>query len=283
MLDCLKGGYLLAAITTPEEAARRIFSSQQAWRGVLCEGAAMSFMTCDLLTRSNKRRFSSFATGPAGMYKAMLYAGSGMAIARLRQPLVPAAVLSDRQTIWPVINGYAFYHGFFNWPVLIEKQLLDDWMFQGLPPELNEPVRHVFDQGLGRSIWFLARADQDSAERLVSSFSADRKPRLWSGIGLAATYTGSDSGCLLNLASASGQYIGEFATGLALAARIQLASEDRLPQLEAACQAIWHRPAASVLAVTEAAFSAASGSPGELAYINWQNLIAERFRQELVR
>src|SRR3712207_8380154 len=46
------------------------------------------------------------------------------------------------------------------------------------------------DQGLGRSLWFVQGADVRRIPATVNAFPAERRPDLWSGLGLACGYAG---------------------------------------------------------------------------------------------
>jgi hypothetical protein len=84
---------------------------------------------------------------------------------------------------WLALDGYGFHEGYFNWRRSVVQHRV--------PMGLTADAAQVFDQGLGRSLWFVRGADPSSVAAAIASFEAVRHNDLWSGIGLAAAYAGS--------------------------------------------------------------------------------------------
>lgn len=76
----------------------------------------------------------------------------------------------------------------------------------------DAPASRWADHGIGRSLWFTA-AGSPSIARLVESIDGDRRPAIWSGLGLASTFTGGADTGRLSLAGGdafrSGAHFGE--------------------------------------------------------------------------
>jgi enediyne biosynthesis protein E2 len=49
------------------------------------------------------------------------------------------------------------------------------------------------DQGIGRALWFINGAEPAAVTAAVNRFAEDRRPDLWSGVGLAAAFAGGTS------------------------------------------------------------------------------------------
>jgi hypothetical protein len=97
----------------------------------------------------------------------------------------------------------------------------------------------VFDQGLGRALWFVVGGSVSEAIRSIGSFPDDRQADLWSGLGLACTYAGGISGNgLQTLLKGSGRYLGHVRQGASFAAKARLRAGNLVPQTEEACQAL---------------------------------------------
>src|ERR1039457_1019400 len=80
--------------------------------------------------------------------------------------------------------------------------------------------RRAFDQGLGRSLWFVEGADASRIAAAISSFPKARQPDLWSGVGLACAYAGGrDQAHLELLRETAGPYVAQVAQGAAFAAK----------------------------------------------------------------
>ena len=109
---------------------------------------------------------------------------------------------------WLVIDGYGFHEGYFHTDKWIRKQKRHDY--------LSAFGRRVFDQGLGRCIWFVGGADVAEIVAIVDRFSENRKPDLWSGIGLACAYAGEcETSELHQLMTSSKEHITHFRQGIA--------------------------------------------------------------------
>ena len=78
----------------------------------------------------------------------------------------------------------------------------------------------VFDNGLGRAMWFASGARAELVIRTLAGFPRERHAALWSGVGLATTYAGGASLSELQaLLSAAGGHRNEVALGAAIAAK----------------------------------------------------------------
>ena len=112
----------------------------------------------------------------------MMHVGLGWALARLRRSVTPYLARLDPLLGWLVVDGYGFHEGYFDWPRYIERR--------AIPSRLNGYERRVFDQGLGRSLWFVKGADVAAVASAIDTFPSARRDDLWSGVGLACAYAG---------------------------------------------------------------------------------------------
>jgi enediyne biosynthesis protein E3 len=159
-------------------------SSPLETRGFAYEGAAMALM---LLDRVGPRResFSAFLRGPGARHAYMLHVGAGWAFARIpwvRNRL--SATLENLDPIfrWLAVDGYGFHEGYFHWPTAVRRQMV--------PRTIRGYAARAFDQGLGRSLWFVEGTDPEQIASTISEFPAGRQPDLWAGVGLACAYAG---------------------------------------------------------------------------------------------
>jgi enediyne biosynthesis protein E3 len=160
--------------------ARRLDAIPAEFRGFAFEGAAMGLAVTDQVWRS--QRFVQFLEGPAGTHRYMAYVGYGWAVARvpwLRRTPEKAMRRHDPYLSWLILDGYGFHEGYFHWRSTIEQMLV--------PRGLSGYAARAFDQGLGRALWFFNGAYVDRAAACINRFAPDRRPDLWSGLGLAAT------------------------------------------------------------------------------------------------
>ena len=151
-------------------------------RGFAFEGAAMGLALLDFLTPWRRDRISTFLRGAGDAHAYMVHVGVGWVWARMPFGFRRRQKKLDPLFGWLAFDGWGFHEGFFHWPKYIAGQ--------PSPGKLSGYERRVFDQGLGRSFWFVNGGDTELIAQTISSFAEARQPDLWSGIGLAATYAG---------------------------------------------------------------------------------------------
>ncbi len=159
----------------------RLTGVDRADRGFAYEGAAMACAVLDLMTPLGGKRLERLLQGPGRPHVYMLHVGAGWALARLH--LRPRSHLPalDRFLRWLVVDGYGFHHGFFDPGRFVDRQAVAN--------RLSAYERRTFDHGLGRCLWFVDGADVERVAHTIDTFAAPRRADLWSGVGLAATYT----------------------------------------------------------------------------------------------
>jgi len=151
-------------------------------RGYAYEGAAMGLTALDCVLPW-KKRLQTYLAGPGTPHIYMIHIGAGEALARLRRKPEPfIARLEDRTLCWLVMDGYGFHEGFF-----ARKRYVDDKV---VPAHLSPYARRIFDQGLGRSLWFSAGANVERIAATVAAFPMNRQADLWVGVGVACAYVG---------------------------------------------------------------------------------------------
>lgn len=169
-----------AALETPrvEILVPRLQEIELNFRGFAYEGAAMALGILDRVTPWRRDRVRNFLqrTGDAHTY--MVHVALGWAAARIPGNLEKQMAPLDPLLRWLLLDGYGFHEGFFHWP-----KYLDD----GPPPgRVAGYAARVFDQGLGRSLWFVEGAEVAAIGETIAHFSESRRADLWSGVGLAS-------------------------------------------------------------------------------------------------
>lgn len=164
-------------------AARIAQENTSELAGFAYEGAGMGLAIVDQLT-FGKRWQAMVETIPRHVY--LILVGAGWAMARLHRRSLPAFAAAIDDQHWPLIfDGYGFHQAYFSPETYVRQQKL---------PPLRGYALRGFDQGIGRSLFFV---EGGSPERVVSTllrFDRTRRPDLWSGLGLAATYAGGIDG-----------------------------------------------------------------------------------------
>jgi hypothetical protein len=204
------------ASAAPDDLAASLCDLPEQQRGHALEGAGMAVTVLDLLTLRRGRRLRALLAGPGRGYPHLVYAGAGRAYAslRLRPSRLVRGATADRVTHpalrWFAWDGYGFHRAFFAADRTIGAQRV--------PGRLTAEQRSLFDQGVGRAIWFHECADPDGVALRIAEFEPARRGDLWSGAGLSATYTGGgDVADLGRLAIVAGDHQADLAHGSALA------------------------------------------------------------------
>jgi hypothetical protein len=200
------------------------------YRGFAFEGAAMALFLLDRL-RLSTRSFDQFLSGPGQPHVYMAHVGAGWAVARLpwlRSRLPQVLASFDPLLCWLVVDGYGFHEGYFHWRQTILRRSVP----RGLPGYASR----AFDQGLGRSLWFVEGIDPEAISGVISGFAEHRRGDLWSGVGLACAYAGgADFATLLRLRNYAGEYAPCAAQGAVFAAETRHRGGNPTPHCDLAC------------------------------------------------
>jgi len=231
-----RDGYDAALDASPtrdhEDLRRRLELLPVAQRGFGFEGAATALALLDALSPLRRDRWRTFAQGPGQAHIYMVYVGLGFAAARLRRSRVFARPGLDPHLRWLVLDGYGFHEGFF-------RRAADEP--EGCRYRAGSYSRRAFDQGLGRSLWFVEGAAPASVAERVASFPEARRADLWSGVGLAACYAGGvGEQELLELRERAGEHAAHFAQGIAFAAEARERARNVTEMTECACRTVWN-------------------------------------------
>lgn len=249
--------------------AKQLNSLDRELQGFAFEGAAMGLTLLDSLTPWNNGRLRQFIAGPAARHVYMAHVGSGWAIARL--PWLRLNLKRHLQRLqpllsWLALDGYGFHEGYFDWPRYVDKQQL--------PRKLCGYGLRAFDQGLGRSLWFVEGGDVDRIPLTIKRFPQHRRADLWSGIGLACAYAGGVSADSIGVIhEAAAAYSPHLAQGAAFAAKARLLARNEAAHTDLACRILTGLPATQAAAITDEALRDLPASGKEPAYEVWRDQI----------
>lgn len=249
--------------------AHRLSTVEADFRGFAFEGAAMGLALLDCFTPWRKDRWRTFTEHLANHHIYMMHVGFGWALARLRRSVTPYLVQLDPLLRWLVVDGYGFHEGYFNWPRYVERQTL--------PARINGYERRAFDQGLGRSIWFVKGANVAAVTNAIDAFPFARRGDLWSGVGLACAYAGGCSpSAIESLRTAAARHLPELSQGVAFAAKTRQRAANLNPYTDTACRVICGHSAEELAAITDAALADLHEDNGLPAYEEWRRRIQNR-------
>lgn len=238
-------------------------------RSYAYEGAAMGLTGLDCMLPW-KKRLPAYMAGPGAPHIYMVHIGVGEALALLRRKPEPfIARMEDRVICWLVMEGYGFNKGFFGRKRYIEEQFV--------PKHLSSYGCRIFDQGLGRCIWFLAGANVEHIAATIAAFPTARQADMWVGIGVACTYVGGvDRATVEALQKAAGRYEPQMAMGAAFVAKGRQLAGNPVPHTDLVCELLWGLTADQAADKTTAAFQNLPTDGPEPAFeILQQRLLAE--------
>lgn len=220
-----------AALEDPRLAVLvpRLNAVAQELHGFAYEGAGMALAALDLITFSGGRRLKEFTDGPGAAHIYPIYVGVGLALARLKRN--PEAYLSKLDPLlgWVIVDGYGFHEGFFRRRKYIDRH--------ARPTRLSPYAQRVFDQGLGRAIWFWCGGVVNLVLNTIDGFQYERRADLWSGVGLASAYGGgADRSGLYALMAYAQPYRAQLARGAATAAAGRELAGNPTPHTDLACE-----------------------------------------------
>ena len=269
----LRGYHAALLGAEPEALGRRLSEVDPEFRGFAFEGAAMSLALLDQLTPWKRNRLKAFLDGPGSAHIYMVHVGAGWALARLHRRVERPLAKLDSLLGWLVVDGYGFHEGYFHPRRYVENQ--------ALPKRLAGYARRVFDQGLGRSLWFVEGADVARIPETIAAFPPPRHADLWSGIGLASTYAGGrDRQALEALRVAAGPYQPQLAQGAAFAAKARQRAENPMPHTELACECLCNLSADAAADITDDTLENLPSDGATPAYEVWRQRIQTHFMKE---
>jgi len=205
------------------ELERRLALIEPEQRGFAYEGATMGYTILDAMPGGGRDRTRELLEGPGKPHIFLTYIGIGFAMARLPRPLWKN-ILPELTKVpyhptmsWLAVDGYGFDRAYFDTRRWVDEQAEPSpYPWAGQP----EYFARAFDQGVGRALWFIHGGQPEAVAAAVNRFAATRRPDLWSGVGLAATFAGGcDQAGLAVLRRAAGEHFDELALGVVFAVK----------------------------------------------------------------
>lgn len=260
----------------PHAAESRLERIPEQFRGFAYEGAAMACSVLDALPGSKGKRLDQLLAGRGSAHLYMAYVGIGWAMARLPRALRPDVSGTDPLLRWLVLDGYGFHQAYFHTGRYVHAQYQDTGL--SWPDGPASYVHRAVDQGIGRALWFVGGTDVDEVVALVGRFPAARRPDLYGGVGLAATYAGgADAGELEQLRERAGEYRPQLLQGSAFAAEARERAGLSVSHTRVATQALCGLDPHEAALVCRELRPGVSDRVGVPAYEAWRQRIAAAF------
>lgn len=253
-----------------ERMVERLEGVDVDFRGFAYEGAGVALTVLDMLGPW-KRRFPAFTRFIQDAYLIPTYIGAGLALGRMRSRAVEPFLLRQEHPAfrWMVMDGYGFYQGFYAPRPTIE--------LQRVPGAFSAYGMRVFDQGLGRGMWFARGEDVERVASTIAGFPAARRADLWSGAGFACAYAGraTPAESLARLRELAGEHRAQLALASALAAKRRLGLGHITAHTERACLAFCGLPAQQAAGLANAALADLPPETSAPLHGVWRERIAE--------
>jgi hypothetical protein len=246
----------------PAALERAIACVDAELRGFAYEGAAMGVALRDMLSPWRSSLLDRLLAGSGRAHVYMVHVGAGWALARLRRR--PQATLRlDPLLRWLALDGYGFHQGYFRPQRHLRRG--------ALPRGFFGYAARAFDQGLGRSLWFVEAAQPEPIAAAIRRFDERRRPDLWSGVALAAAYAGAADQRTLGLLPVVGAgYGSHLAQGAAFAAAAREHAGNPATHTELACRLLTGLPAHVAAALTDRAARDLPPDDVEPSYEIWR-------------
>ncbi len=271
-------GYHAAAIKNdePQALVTELNAVAPELRGFAFEGAAMGLALLDYLTPWKRNRVQVFLAGAGAAHAYMVHVGVGWMLARMRQRIEPSLARLNPLLGWLAVDGYGFHEGYFHASRYVEQQ--------AIPTGVSDYARRVFDQGLGRSLWFVNGADVNHIPVTIAAFCPSRQADLWSGVGLACAYAGGvERSGIDALRTAARSYLPQLAQGAAFAAKARSRAGNPAVHTELACEVLCGMPAEAAAEITDMALNELPTNGVLPTYELWRQRIQNQFLAEGVK
>lgn len=239
-------------------------NTEKEFRSIAYESASMAIALKDFENNQDLNNWLFYAKVPALIHEAQVYVGLGWAIAKLNLPFLSVVKKLEFRLYYRVADGCGYYDGTFRQrQTVINRQL---------PVYLPEVAMPIYDQGVGRSLWYTSNADINMIRSKVEHFPASRHADLWRGIGIAVAYVGGcDEDTLKILLQYAATNRIQLACGAALAARSRMKANSMTIDTDQ-CSRLWFTLTASEANM----FSSDPAIIGnEEVYFNWITQVEE--------
>ena len=270
-------GYHAALLENrPEALSKRLAEAGTEHVGFAFEGAAMGLALLEIVFPWNRQRWSEYVSTVGAPHIYMVHVGAGFALARMKRPLEPFLSRVDPLLGWLAADGYGFHDGFFRTERTIVKQLR--------PKRIRGYAAKVYDQGVGRSIWFYCGANAKRIMKVIGSFDPARQADMIAGIGLACGYAGGmDRSEIEKLKEMAGDNLACFAQGVAFAAKARERAGNVTGNTRMVAEAVCSMTVEEAASLTDQGLEELKPEGDLPAYEVWRRRIQSRFSRAPAR
>ncbi len=130
----------------------------------------------------------TFFEAHAPYHRSQLLVGLGWALAECAA-FSQITLFAHGADNWRIADGYGYFSGLFKRREAVRQQVV--------PKEIPVDLHGGYDQGLGRSLWYILQGDPARIAELIAHFPTERHASLWRGVGLAMAYVGGVDAALI--------------------------------------------------------------------------------------
>jgi len=199
------------------------------FRSVAYEAAAMVFAEQDIVAENQLKQWKTFYAQASTNYSIPLHVGLGWALAKGNNETIPFFNSLDSFMVPRVLDGMGYYDGIFKQRATIKNLKISD--------KFVTPLIKHYDQGVGRSIWYIAAGNPIKCNEIIDTFPTERKADLWRGIGIASVYVGGcDENTYNALKKIAKEHFSSLAVGAALSVKSRVESNSITNDIELVCK-----------------------------------------------
>ena len=238
----------------------------------------MALGLIDTFSFTRRQRLREFVNHSGAVHRYVCHVGYGWVLARLpwcRRHPERFILRFDPLLRWLVLDGFGFHEGYFHWR---------KWLPPNSPtPGFSGYAVRAFDQGLGRSLWFVSGSDPHRTADLIRQFDPHRHADLWSGIGLACAYAGVPSvGELEFLMAASGEHVLHLGQGVTFGAEARQLAGIQMPHTDLTCKVVCGMSAEDAAHATHVALKELPADTSEFpAYEAWRSAVRTLLQESM--
>jgi len=183
---------------------------KHAFTSVAYEGTSFILAERSIKNNNSLKDWEYFLKETKGLHDSQIHVGLGWAIAAINADLNLYTQKITPLLYSRVLDGYGYYYAIFKRRIAIRSAQI--------PNNIRPDQVSAFNQGIGRSLWYLAEGKIEKLTRLIQLIQSERHGDLWRGIGIAYTYVGGEPiESIERINLLSGEYNKEFLCGIALA------------------------------------------------------------------
>lgn len=260
------GGYNCALRTEVAETIKFLDECPADLRGFAAEGSAMAAaLRLALVPWADP--LAPLLSALSRHYVHLAHVGVGWAVARVPFARRRLVARLDPMLAPLAIDGAGFHDGYFR-PNRIART--------GRRPAGSDG--HIYDQGIGRSLWFSCAAAPAPIIARIDELGPARRDDLWAGVGLASVYAGgAGPDAVAELEAASGRSRRWFRQGAAFALVAHARARSIPRHASQSAQAICRLSGDAIETLVEQARRTASAGGGAATerYQSWRRLVAD--------